>query len=72
MNKVIVKWVDKMQFIGVDKHGHSVVIDSDSEHGGENTGFRPMELLLIALGTCTGMDLTLSTVEAGRFSVPQG
>lgn len=51
------KWVNEMQFIGIDKYGHSVVIDSDSEHGGENTGFRPMELLLIALGGCTGMDV---------------
>ena len=57
MNEITVKWVDKMQFIGMDKYGHSVVIDSDNEHGGENTGFRPMELLLIALGACTGMDV---------------
>ena len=57
MNEITVKWVSGMQFIGMDKYGHSVVIDSDNEHGGENTGFRPMELLLIALGACTGMDV---------------
>jgi len=57
MNEITVKWVDGLQFIGTDKWGHAVVIDSDNEHGGENTGFRPMELLLIALGACTGMDI---------------
>jgi len=57
MNEIAVKWVDGLQFIGTDKWGHAVVIDSDTDHGGENTGFRPMELLLVALGACTGMDI---------------
>ena len=33
--------------------GHCVTLDA-AEHGG---GFRPMELLLVGLASCTGMDV---------------
>jgi putative redox protein len=32
-------------------------MDADSRVGGEDAGARPMELLLIGLGGCTGMDV---------------
>ena len=37
--------------------GHHVTLDAQ-EHGGvHNEGFRPMELLLVGLAGCTGMDV---------------
>ena len=34
-----------------------VVLDGPEEFGGSNAGTRPKELLLIALGGCTGSDV---------------
>ncbi len=52
-----VAWIKNMQFVGWSGTKHSVVMDTDSEHGGDNTGAKPMELLLLALAGCTGMDV---------------
>ncbi|BCB96369.1 peroxiredoxin [Dissulfurispira thermophila] len=52
-----VKWIEGLQFVGESGTGHAIVIDSDTDVGGKNTGMRPMELLLIGLGGCSGMDV---------------
>ncbi len=52
-----VRWTENTQFVGVSGTNHSVVMDTDAEHGGDNIGAKPMELLLIALAGCTGMDV---------------
>ncbi len=52
-SKVTVKWVENCQFLGVAEE-HSVVIDQKVNEGGNNIGFKPTELLLIALGGCMG------------------
>lgn len=52
-----VKWVEGLQFVGESGTGHAIVMDGDMEVGGKDTGMRPMELLLIGLGGCSGMDV---------------
>jgi len=52
-----VKWIDGLQFVATDSTGHSIVMDASTESGGEGSGFSPMQLLLIALGGCTSMDV---------------
>ncbi|MCW4053270.1 MAG: OsmC family protein [Candidatus Bathyarchaeota archaeon] len=52
-----VKWIDGMRFVATDNLGHSIVMDTSAQSGGEGSGFSPMQLLLIALGGCTGMDI---------------
>lgn len=52
-----VKWVGGLQFVGESGTGHAIVMDGDKEVGGNNTGMRPMELLLVGLGGCSGMDV---------------
>jgi putative redox protein len=52
-----VKWIGGLQFVGTDSAGHSFVMDASTESGGEGSGLSPMQLLLIALGGCTGMDV---------------
>ncbi len=52
-----VNWIGGMQFIGRTASGHALVMDTSSKFGGENTAPAPMELLLAALGGCTGMDV---------------
>jgi len=54
---VNVKWIDGMRFVANDDKGHSILMDVSKEHGGEGSGFGPMQLLLVALGGCTGMDV---------------
>jgi putative redox protein len=52
-----VKWVNGLQFVGESGTGHAIVLDADEASGGKNTGMRPMELLLIGIGSCSGMDV---------------
>ena len=37
--------------------GYQVTLDANELAGGENEGFRPMEMLLVGLAGCTGMDV---------------
>jgi putative redox protein len=46
-----------LRFDAVAGSGHTVVLDAALEHGGQDAGFRPMELLLAGLAGCTGMDV---------------
>jgi putative redox protein len=57
MGSARVTFVDGMQFVGSADSGHAVVMDAAPSVGGNNTGSRPMELLLMAFGGCTGMDV---------------
>jgi putative redox protein len=54
---ISVNWVEKMQFIGRDDRGHSVVMDTSPAGGGENSGPSPARLLLMAVACCTAMDV---------------
>jgi putative redox protein len=46
-----------MRFEAEGGSGHYVTLDAAEHDGGENLGFRPMELLLVGLAGCTGMDV---------------
>lgn len=54
---VKVKWIDGMRFVATDSTGHSIVMDASKQVGGEGSGFSPLQLLLAALGGCTGVDI---------------
>ena len=55
--KVRIKWVEDVSFVGESETGHAVVLDGAPENGGRNIGMRPMEMLLIGMGTCTSFDV---------------
>lgn len=55
MNTVTFK--GPMAFEGLSESGHRIIMDASEEVGGENRGVRPMELVLLSLGGCTGMDV---------------
>ena len=57
MGNTYVKLVEGMQFVARGESGHAVIMDSDPKVGGDNTASRPVEVLLCALGGCTGMDV---------------
>lgn len=52
-----VTYVKDLQFIGDAESGHALIMDGDRSAGGTDTGPRPMEILLIAAGGCSGMDV---------------
>ncbi len=54
-----VSWKEKRRFEAVADSNHVVIIDAKAEAGGEDQGPRPMELLLMGLGGCTGIDVTM-------------
>ncbi len=52
-----VVWSKGMSFTGTADSGFSVPLGTDPAVGGDNDGFRPMELLVISLAGCTAMDV---------------
>jgi putative redox protein len=44
-------------FEGKDASGHTVKMDSSPESGGHDFGIRPMQMLLMGLGGCSGIDI---------------
>jgi len=44
-------------FEAKDAAGHTIDIDTSPENGGTNFGVRPMQLLLMGLGGCSGIDI---------------
>lgn len=55
--KAVVKWTDGVQFLAESGSGHAIVVDGPPDKGGRNTGPRPMELLLMGLGSCSSFDV---------------
>ncbi|RYF92233.1 MAG: OsmC family peroxiredoxin [Chitinophagaceae bacterium] len=51
-----------------DGYGNVVRIDSSPETGGQNFGSRPMQLLLMGLGGCSGIDI-ISILKKQRQDV---
>lgn len=55
--KATVKHIKGVTFIGKADSNHWVTMDGPEDFGGSNAGTRPKELLLLALGGCTGSDV---------------
>ena len=50
-------WQQGMQFKAEAGSGHSVIIDGAPQVGGNDTGMRPMEMLLLSMAGCSAMDV---------------
>ena len=61
-------WAGGAAFIGSSPAGHKVVIDGPPEGGGRDLGPRPMEMILLGLGACTGYDI-VSILKKARQEV---
>jgi len=57
MGRTTIEYVGGMGFVGRGGSGHEVRMDASGEVGGEDSAARPVEVLLCALGGCTGMDV---------------
>jgi putative redox protein len=52
-----VVWNRGLQFVGISGSNHTAIADTSLEAGGFNAAPTPTELLLIAQGACSGMDV---------------
>jgi putative redox protein len=57
--KSSIRWTDGIQFVAEVGSGHALVVDGAPDHGGRNTGARPMELVLAGAASCTAIDVIL-------------
>ena len=55
--QAIVKHIDGVTFLAKGDSGHWVMMDGPGDFGGSNAASRPKELVLFALGGCTGSDV---------------
>ncbi len=53
--KVQAKWVEGYRFIGKNEQGHGLIMDGSG--GEQRLGNSPMELLLLSLAGCSGIDV---------------
>ncbi len=57
MKNAVVKWVDGFQFVAKADTGHSIVMDAGGVGTPENTAPTPVEMVIMALGSCTAIDV---------------
>jgi putative redox protein len=57
-------------FEAKDQTGHAARMDSSPETGGGNFGIRPMQMLLMGLGGCSGIDI-VSILKKQRQTVEE-
>ena len=63
-----VVWSGRMSFTGSADSGFELPLGADPSVGGDNDGFRPMELIAIGLAGCTAMDV-ISILKKKRQDV---
>ncbi len=52
-----VSWKGRLSFTGTADSGFTLPLGSSPKVGGDNDGFRPLELMAISLAGCTAMDV---------------
>lgn len=55
--EISMEWKGGMKFSGVSQFGHPIETDVSLQSGGDESGYRPIELLLFGLAGCTGFDI---------------
>jgi putative redox protein len=63
-----VTWKGKMSFTATADTGFTLPLGAEPAVGGDNDGFRPMELMAISLAGCTAMDV-ISILQKKRQEV---
>lgn len=66
--KATIKWLDGVRFLGQSGSGHSVIMDGPPDLGGQNAGVRPMEMLLLGMGSCAAFDV-LTILKKSRQKI---
>ena len=62
--QVTTKWLDNYTFVSANDSNQSIVMDSPTSKGGEKIGPSPMEVVLMGLSACAGIDVKLILTKA--------
>ncbi|MDH5187824.1 MAG: OsmC family protein [Rhodospirillaceae bacterium] len=68
--KAQVNWIGGVAFEATADSGHKVIMDGAPESGGDNKGFRPMEMVLLGMGGCTSFDV-VSILKKARQEIDE-
>jgi len=63
-NTLITQWVKDYTFVSTNQNNQSVVLDAATTKGGETKAPSPMEVVLMGLSTCAGIDVKLILTKA--------
>lgn len=55
--KAKIDWLGDVAFRATSGTGHEITVDGPPDHGGQNRGARPMELMLLGVGGCSSFDV---------------
>ena len=66
--KAKVDWHGKLSFTGSADTGFEVPLGANPKVGGDNDGFRPLELMAVSLAGCTAMDV-ISILQKKRQQI---
>jgi putative redox protein len=50
---------DNFKMQAINENGNEIILDASKSIGGNESGFRPMQLLLAAVGACSSIDVIL-------------
>ena len=68
--KAKVNWKGKLSFTGSAESGFEVPLGANPSVGGDDDGFRPLELMAVSLAGCTAMDV-ISILQKKRQQVSE-
>ncbi len=57
MIKAKAAWKGGLKFEGTSAFGHKIVTDGGKQGGGEESGYKPTELILYGIAGCAGIDV---------------
>lgn len=66
--KASIKWDHGLSFLGQADSGFALQLGGSKSAGGDDDGIRPMEVILVGLIACTGMDV-ISILQKKRQKV---
>ena len=55
--KAEIRWQGEVCFEAESGSGHKILADGPPDHGGQNRGMRPMEMVLMGVGSCASFDV---------------
>jgi len=63
-----ITWQGEAAFLAESGSGHELMIDGPPDHGGQNRGVRPMEMVLLGTAGCSTFDV-MSMLKKSRQDV---
>ncbi|HEX4910024.1 MAG TPA: OsmC family protein [Permianibacter sp.] len=62
--KAKVSWFDDLSFVAESASGHSLLLSAGSQSGGRDSAVTPMEMVLMAVGGCSSIDVVMILKKA--------